>query len=882
MLSDLRVRLRSLFRRRTVERELDDELQFHVERQAERYQRAGLTADEASRRARLDLGTIEPLKEACRDERGVGTLERLAQDVRFAAREVQKRPAFAAAVIVTFGLGVGATTTMFSVVHGILLRPLAYPGAERLVQIGSTFGSVQVAAVSAPDALDLAARTKTMAAVAMARAQPVDLTGAGDPERLIAASVSASFFDVLGVHPELGRGLSTDHDRPGSETVVILSRRLWQRRFGGDRAVLGHSLVLNGAPHTVIGVMPAGFAGPAAIDLQDADLWLPLGRLGDLLRNRDDASVSTIAKLSEGADLVAARAELDNLARAIALAQPGRDGRRLWANPLHAQTVGDSGRLLWLLFGAVTLVLLIACANVANLFLVRATERTREMAIRVALGAGRARIARQLLTESALFALSGGALGVALAYAGVALFRAAGPADLPRVADVAIDARVLAFAFGVSAVAGIACGLVPALDLLRPAPGDRLRHQTAQTTATRPRLRLRYGLVVLQTAVALVLLAGAGLMAHSLVRLSFVDPGFQSGNVVWIDLTLPERNYAGAAPKLAFFDSILTHVRAMPGVEQAGGIQGRPLESGNAVATMAPESRPPADAGNAPRFPYHGTTPGYFDTLGIPRLDGRDFGPDDVATAPRVAIVSRAFAERFWPGERVVGQRFWMGRVAPDAPLTTVVGVVEDVRQYGLAASPQPIVYRPVAQVPRGRLGLVVRHDGRAAAGVVLRDLRQVIRRLDRALPLDRAGTMDEQVRASLGEPRFRALALSIFSVTATALALVGLYGTLAWIVRARRRELGIRAALGASAGDLCRLVVGRGMVLTAIGIVLGLAGALAASRLLAQMVFGITPTDAATFASVAAGMALVSLAASWLPARRAAGIDPVRVLREE
>ena len=537
---------------------------------------------------------------------------------------------------------------------------------------------------------------------------------------------------------------------------------------------------------------------------------------------------------------------------------------------------------MWLLFGAVTLVLLIACANVANLFLVRATERTREMAIRAALGAGRARIARQLLTESALFALAGGALGVALAYAGVALFRVMGPVDLPRLPDVAINARVLLFALGVSAIAGATFGLVPALDLVRPSPSDRLRHQTLHVTAARSRVRLRHALVVAQTAIALVLLVAAGLMARSFVRLSRVDPGFNPANLVWMDITLPERTYPGAAPKLALFDDLLTYVRAMAGVEQAGGIQGRPLESGNAVATMAPERRPPTAEDEAPRLPYHGTTPGYFDALGIQRLDGRDFGPDDVATAPRVAIVSRAFADRFWPHERALGRRFWMGRVAADAPLTSVVGVVEDVRQYGLGAPPQPVVYRPVAQVPRGRLGLVVRHDGRAPAATILRDLRETVWRLDAALPLERAGTMEAHVRASIGEQRFRALALSIFSVIATVLALVGLYGTLTWVVRTRRRELGVRIALGASAGDVQRLIIGRGMRLATLGIVLGVAGALGGSRVLAQMVFGITVTDRATFVTVAGGMAIVAFVASWIPARRAAATDPVQILRME
>ncbi len=649
MLSDLRYRVRALFRRRAVDRELDDELQFHLDRQAERYQHAGADPEEARRRARAALGGLTQVKDACRDERGIGSIDRLAQDLTYAGRIFTKRPGFTAAVVVTFGLGVGATTTMFSVVDAVLLRAVPYPDADRLVQIGTTFGGVTVASTSAPDALDIGARATKLTGVALARGLTVDLTGAGDPERLTGAMVSASFFDVLGVRPVIGQALSPEHDRPGTPPVVVLSHQLWQRRTGADRGVINRTISLDGVPHTVIGVMPAGFRGPDAIDQEATALWLPLGRLGDLLRNRDDTTVSVIGRLADGADLATARAEIEAIDQALALEHGARDGRRPWLMSLHERTVGDSGQVLWLLFAAVGLLLLIACANVANLFLVRASDRTHEIALRTALGAGRGRIARQLLTENALFVLAGGALGVALAYGGAALVRAVGPADLPRIADVRVDVRVLSFAACVSALAGLLFGLVPAIDAARRSRTPRLRASSVAATEALPGVRVRSALVILQTSLAVVLVAGAGLLAQSLIRLSAVQPGFDATDVVWADLSLPERSYPGAASKLAFFDAVLARITALPGVTAAGGIQGRPLGSGNAVVSIAVEGQAPDDPNQAPRVPYHGTTPGYFAALGIARLDGRDFASDDTAASARVAVVSRAFARRFWP-----------------------------------------------------------------------------------------------------------------------------------------------------------------------------------------------------------------------------------------
>ena len=879
MFSDLRIRLRALFRRRTVERDLTDELEFHLDRTVESLRRQGLSLDDARRQARAAFGGLEPVREACRTARGTAAVDHLLQDVRYAARILRKNPGFTTGVVLTLGLGIGATTTMFSVVDGVLLRTLPYPEADRLVQIGRTFGPVQVSAASGPDFVDLSTRARTFSQVAIVRREAVDLTGDGAPERMAAAVISSSYFDLLGAVPAAGRAFAARHDRPDGEPVVVLSFALWQRRFAGDASIVGRRLTLNDVPHTVIGVMPRRFRGPEALDQSAIEMWLPLGRIRIAASDRDDAAFGMLARLAPGVDVAAAQAELESLGRSISAAAGADTAPRFWMAALRDRTVGDTGPQLWLLFGAVALLLIIACTNIANLFLVRATERTREIALRVAIGASRGRIARQLLTESVLFALAGGAVGIALAFAGVGAVRAWAPAELPRVADLAVDARLLLFTIAIAVAAGTAFGLVPAFDALRASPGTSLRGTAANLTASRPRLRLRSALVVLQTSMAIVLLTGAALLANSVWRLSRVAPGFDPANVVWLDVSLPERLYPGPAPKVIFFDELIARARAVPGVVAASVILGRPLGGGNGVSTVAAEGSLPQAGAPTPRVPFHVIAPGYFDTLAIPRLDGRDIADADTATAPRVGIVNRAFADRFWPGERAVGKRFWMGRVAADAPLTEVVGVVENVRQYALADPPQPMVYRPLAQVPRGALSVVVRHDGRAPGGVI-QQLRDAAWAIDPALPLGAGGTMDAQVWTSIREPRFRASALAVFGVVAATIAFVGLYATLAWIVRARHRELGIRLVLGAEAGQIRTLVIRRGLLLASLGIVAGLVVATVLADTLASMVFGIAPTDVPTFAAAAGGMLALAVVASWIPARRAAAVNPVEILR--
>lgn len=876
MLSDLRHRLRALFRRSNVERELDAELQFHLDRQLEEDARRGVPRSESIRRARHDFGGLDQLKEACRDERGVGPLERAGQDIGQAWRILRKHAGFTATVVATLALGIGATTTMFSVVDVVVLRSLPYPASGRLIQIGAAFGGVRVSSLAAPDAFEIERRARTVAAVAATRSQALDLSGDGAPERLDGSAVSSSYFKVLGVQPARGSAFSTDLDRKGAAAVALISHELWQRRFNADAGIVGRAIVLNGVPHNILGVMPKGFRGPEAIGQHQTAVWIPAGRVEPSVVDRGDASWGTIARLADGIDVAAAAAEIEGIGKALTAEYPKDDARRFWVSPLTARTVGEAGTELWLVFGAVGLLWVIACANMANLFLVRTTERYREMAVRAALGAGRGRVARQLLAESGLCAIAGGSLGVAIAYVGVALVRANGPADLPRLEDVAVDGRVLAFTVALSALAGLGFGLVPAWDAMKSGLGGDLR---SLTTPPRSRIRLRNALVVLQTAVALVLTIGAALLANSALRLGGVDPGFDPRDVLWIDVALPAHSYTTPAARGVFFAEAADRVRNVSGVTGAGGIGGRPLGGGNAVATVFPEGEIPASGDAIPRVPIHAVAPGYFNAMRIPLVDGRDVEIDDSTSAPRVAVVSRSFAERFWPGERAVGKRFWMGRVAADAPLTTIVGVAEDVRQYGLDRDPTPMVYRAFAQGPRASLSLVVRHGGRAPLEL-LQALRRAIWSVDASVPLEQYGTMEDHVSASISAPRFRASVLTALGGIAAILAAVGLYSTLAWIVRARRRELGIRITLGAGAGDVRWLVLRRGAVLTATGLAIGALVAAFATRALSTMMFGITATDVPTFAAAIVLMGLVAAIASWIPARRATALDPVETLR--
>jgi len=849
-----------------MERDLADELQFHLDR--------------LKPETRADFGGLEQVKEACRDERGTGFVDRAGQDLRYAWRMFVKHPGFTLAVVGTLGLGIGGATTMFGVVDGVLLKPLPYRNADGILQIGRVFGGVQVSATSTVDYEALVSRVTSLSQTAVARTETIDVTGGSAPEQLQAAVVSASYFEVLGVAPAAGQLFSPEDDRSGSRPIVVVSDAVWRRRLGATVNALGQPLLLNGQPHIIVAVMPRRFRGPEALGHDGVDLWLPLGRL-KLSADPDDAGLGTIAMIGSGIESATAIREIESVGRDLAEGGSGNSAAaRFWTAPLRTRTVGSAGMGIWMLFGAVSLLLIIACTNVANLFLIRATERRHEIAVRAALGAGRTRIARQLITETLCFSLAGGAVGAALAYGGIALLRAWAPIDLPRIEELSVDLRVLLFAFLVASVSGLVFGVLPALQARRTDFSSVLRSASSNTTAGRAHLRQRGVLVVLQTALAAMLVVGAALLANSVLRLANVPPGFDPSNVVWVDVSLPERAYAGPAAKVLYFDALLERLNASAGTGAVGLIQGRPLGGGNSVTTVAPEGELPLQGQQSPRVPAHVVAPGYFSVLRIPLLDGRDFNADDRSTSSRVAIVSRAFADRFWPGERAVGHRLWIGRIAAGAPSVEIVGVVEDVRQYRLDDAPGPMLYRAFSQVPRGNATLVVRHDGPSPTGMI-DQIRAAAWSLDSALPLEHAGTMEAAVSRSIREPRFRAMALSAFGIIACVIAAVGLYGALAWLVRARSRELGVRIALGANARELRFIVMRQGLLLAGAGVVLGLAVAAATAGLMESLIFGISAIDGPTYAAAGAVMLFAAFCASWLPARRAARLNPIAILRE-
>jgi len=893
MLSDLWYRFRALVFGSRMDRELDQELQFHLEQEIEKLRRAGVPQADAERRARLSLGGVAQVAEHVRDARGLGAFDRLTQDARYALRVLRRTPAFTLAVVLTLGVGIGATTTMFAVIDGLIFRALPYPNADRLVQIGATFGPVQVdspavrrylgtvlSSISTIDFDAIRSRSQALEHVAGARGVALTATLAGEPRGISGAAVSASFFDLLGAHPIHGAGFTAAHDRLGAEPVAVLSYGLWQEHFGSDPQAVGRSITLDQIPHVVIGVLPRSFRGPDALELGEAQVFIPIGRVLRTETDRDNTSVPVLARLSAGRDVPSALTELDGVAASLAKEHPGSSAK-FWVESLSKKTIGDS-RSLWLLFGAVCVLLVIACANVANLFMVRATERTREIAVRVAMGAGRGRVARQLLTESAVFGLAGGALGLLLAWGGVQVFAALAPTGLARVDNVALDLRVFAFALALSLIASVFFGLAPARDAARSDIANGLRDAAGSLTAGKPRVHLRRALVVGQTTLALVLLVCGGLLVNSLARLARVELGFDPSNVAYLDVPLPPRTYPAAAPekRTAFFSELLSRVQATAGVTSAALITGRPLGGGNFVTSIAAEGRLPQPGEQPLRVPFHVVSSRYFETLAIPVIEGRDFDNADTAQAPGTAIVSRAFAGRLWPGERsVVGKRFWMGRVAADAPLTTVVGVVEDIRHYRLEEDSQPMLYRAIAQLPQRQSSMVVRHQNQPAE--MLQTLRRTTWQVDGTVPLERYGTMDGAVRAALGEPLLGAVLFGTFSAIAVGFACVGLYGTLAWLVRARRREMGIRLALGATAPDLVRMIIRQGLRLAAIGIALGVVAAAFASSLLSPLLYGVGAGDVPTFVAVAALMVIVAALACYLPARRAGRVDPAEILRD-
>ncbi|HEX7049880.1 MAG TPA: ABC transporter permease [Longimicrobiales bacterium] len=800
-------------------------------------------------------------------------METLFHDLRYALRSLRKAPGFAGVAVLTLALGIGANTAIFSVVDGVLLRPLPYPEPDRLVsfvEAGSYKGAF----------LEYRERAESFEAIAAyTPGQAFSLTGRGEPVRLEGAVVSAGLFSVLGAKPLLGRTFLPGEDEAGREPVVVLSHGLWQQRFGADPGIIGEEVRLDGIARTVVGVMPPGFRFPSA----STQLWVPASiRAADPIDLWGMSVGTTIARLRPGVTLEEARTEVRTLEprmrELFPWDMPEDYGRNATVVPLRDRIVGDVRPMLLVLLGAVGFVLLIACANVANLLLARATTRRRELAVRVALGAGRRRLMRQLLTESVMLAALGGIVGLFLAFWGVELLVAGLPADTPRLAGIGIDGRVLGFTAALTFATGLVFGVLPALRASRSEPHDALKE--GGRTATGARTRLSAALVVTEIALAVVLVTGAGLLIRSFWRLLRVDPGFRVENVVAATVAPPTFRYADGAARRAFYQELLGRLEALPGVTGAGITDRLPFGGRNYGSVFVIEGRPdPAtQGGDWPLADIAATiSADYLRTMGIRVLRGRGFTPADRADAPGVVLINQALARRYWPDEDPIGRRI---RGPGSVPWLTIVGIVDDVAYNRLADTDLPAFYMPLLQHGPEVVSVVVRST--ADPATLAANLRAVVASIDEDTPVSDVRAMAQRVSDSLGRPRFTMLLLTAFAAAALILGAVGIYGVIAYAVSQRIHEIGIRMALGARAGDVLGMVVRQGAALAMIGIAVGLLAAFATTRLLAGLLYGVGATDAATFLAVPLLLGAVALAASWIPARRAARVDPVVALRNE
>ena len=808
------------------------------------------------------------------------------QDLRYGARMLWKSRGFTLVAVAALALGIGATTAIFSVVNAVLLRPLPYPEPERLVMAwGYKDVLAHSASVSYADFADWRDQTQTLEHVAAYQSSGTLLRqNDAEPEPISGANVAADLFPLLRVQPVVGRAFTRAEDQAAAAPVVVIGYALWQRRFNADPHVVGQQIRLGSTSATVVGVLPEGFRFPAAA--RRTEFLRPLAQaLGEATKRRSAYNLRVVARLKPGVTPAQAEAEMRAVGARLEQQYPD-EGFRLGARmlTLHEATVGRVRTSLLVLLGAVGLVLLIACANVANLLLARAAARYREMAIRVALGASRLRVVRQLLTESLLLAVLGGTGGVLLALWGVDLLIAASPLDIPRLKDTGLDAGVLAFTAGVTLLTGIVFGLAPALQASRVELHETLKEGGRSATEGKGRHRLRGLLVVAEVALSLVLLVGAGLLARSFARLSEVNPGFDPQNVLTTGISLAKAKYPGAAEQRVAFDEILGRVRALPGVESAAFIYPLPFGGSSTANTFLIAGRTTPRPEDKPSSNYRLVSADYFKTLAVPLRRGRAFDNHDAANAPLVVIVNESFARRFFAGADPVGQHIVIERGDSDEvqqPEREIVGVVGDVHSEGLDVAAGPEFYVPYSQAPEAYMDLVVRTSAANAAGMGTA-LRDAIRQVDREQYVPAVEPVTQLIADSFARRRFDALLTGLFAAVALLLASLGIFGVTAYTVTQRTHEIGVRMALGAQRGDVLRLVLGQGLRLVLCGLALGLAASLALTRVLADLLYGVTPTDPLTFAAVALLLTFVALLACYLPARKATKVDPMVALRYE
>ena len=869
---------RNLFHKDRVDQQFTEEIQAYLDLLTDTKIREGLSPREARRNALVELGGVEQVHERVREVRMGQFIETAWRDVRFGVRALVHSPVFSVVTVLSLALGIGANTAIFSVVNGLLLRPLPFPESERIVDVWHTppqqsFPGLDRFSVSPANYVDWKVQSTAFEQMAVYTDTRMSLSTSNDPLPLIGAVVSSDFFSVLRSNPIQGRTITPDEERPGRDQVVVLSHKLWQRAFGANPNIIGQTLTLNSRTFTVVGIMPAGFEFP-----REAELWVPLAWDDNERQTRSIHDYLVIARLKQNVSLEQAQAEMNTISSRLEQQYPKENsGWGAVVIPLRDDLVGDIRLALLVLFCAVGFVLLIACANVANLMLARGANRQKEMAVRIALGAGRARLVRQLLTESVLLAVSGGVLGLLLAVWGSRMLVRLG--GLPNADDIGIDTWALGFTLLVSFAAGIIIGIVPALQFTRTSLSDTLKQGSGRSGGSSIKQHTRKALVVSEVALSLVLLIGAGLMIRSFWKLQNVDPGFDTSNTLTMSVVLNWIRYSEPHQRLAFAERTIEQIRAVPGVVSVGITTKLPLTGGGSTQPFTVEGRPAAAIAEQPMAQTRYISPDYFPAIGIPLRQGRFFSDYDRENSVPVVIISEAMARRFWPAENPIGKRLTPS-FHSEQGAREIVGVVGDVKSSGLDADAAAMMYLPYKQAPLPFMSFVVRTASNPES--LIQPVTKAIYSIDKEQALTNVQTMQQVHGESLSGPRFNMTLLLTFAGVALMLAAVGVYGVMNYTVSLRRRELGIRMALGAGRRDVLRLVLGQGLTLTLIGVAAGLISAYALTRLMASLLFGVTATDYLTFGSVSAVLVAVGVAASYVPARRATKVDPTIALRTE
>jgi predicted permease len=878
------LRLKALFRRRQLDRDLDDELAFHVAMREQKLSESVAQPDDAHYAVRRRFGNATSLKESTREMWTFTWLETLWQDVRYGARVLRKSPGFTATAVLTLALGIGANTAIFTVVNSVLLRPLPYKDPSHLYWVSDYLPRFHAAMVGSSDYLAWRERNAVFDDMAAYNYFSTNLTTDGEPERLSAVGVTASFFSMLGVEPAIGRAFVDAENRAGVTPVVILSYRFWQQRYAGSQNILGRSIHLDDSSYQAVGVMPADFRFPD--NDRNPDLYLPLTLPPHPIFSPQSPQqiLQVLARVKPGIRPERAISDLATMNEWIARQYPAAfaaaaSNTQVQFINLHDRLIGDTRPGLLMLLGAVSFLLLISCANVANLQLARSSRRQREIAVRMALGAGRSRVVRQLLTENVLLAVIAALLGFFIAREGIQLFHVLPPSAIPHPEFVVMDGWVLGFTMVIAIVTGLLFGLAPASVTFHADLNYALKEGTSGSGTAPGRIHLRGMLVVAELAMALVVMVGAGLLINSFMKLMAVSPGFDSHNLFTAQLKLSSVTYKTQEQQGAFASHLLETITGLPGVKSAAlgtSLPMMPYDSQNAFFI---KGQPEMPIGTWPLVPIIDVTPGYFQALGIPVLSGRPFAPEDRAGSSPVAIVNRAFVNQYLNGVDPMQQSLRISG-SPTAPWTPIVGLVGDERHQGPDVNPSPQIYIPLVQSRLQYIQIALRTQSNPAA--VASELKYAVQQLDPNLPVYDVSTMDQRLAKSVGTRKFDTLMLGIFAAVALIVAAVGVYGVVSYAVSQRIHEFGIRIALGATPSDVLRLVLGQGLRLALMGVLIGVLGALALTRLLAGMLFEIKPSDPFTLASVAVLLSAVALLACYIPARRATRVDPMFALRHE